>query len=164
MKTNKESDQYHLLTIVHCSEVIKNKLERINYNKTLFDDDFYRDSFIPPMIQIGESMKKLTDQTKNELIESQPEKIIGMRNILAHTYTQVDTNILWNSVTKRVPELYLSINKILEKNYGINLNDEQNSVQINISKVELNKKPKAIIDLSELYKGDKERSDKDYSK
>lgn len=41
------------------------------------------------------------------------DKIIGMRNIIAHEYGDIDYEIVWGAVTNRVPELIVVLDELV---------------------------------------------------
>ncbi len=57
------------------------------------------------IIQIGELITRLSDEFKKKNPQI-PWKIIkNMRNIHAHDYEHVDMDIMWETLTIRIPEL-----------------------------------------------------------
>ena len=54
---------------------------------------------------IGEAASKVSPETKSELPDLPWQDIIGMRNRLVHVYFDVDLDVVWDSVTKDLPEL-----------------------------------------------------------
>ena len=57
------------------------------------------------IIQIGELITRLSDEFKKKNPQI-PWKIIkNMRNIHAHDYEHVDIDIMWETLTIRIPEL-----------------------------------------------------------
>lgn len=42
-------------------------------------------------------------------------QIIGMRNVLVHGYFDIDTEIVWKTVSHDVPKLKSSLEKLLER-------------------------------------------------
>lgn len=65
---------------------------------------------------IGETIKSIDDKTKGTLLSLYPEipwkKIIGLRNIISHEYANIDYDIIWVVITKHLPTLADSINKL----------------------------------------------------
>jgi uncharacterized protein with HEPN domain len=54
---------------------------------------------------IGEAASKVTLEGRASVPELPWSKIIGMRNRLVHAYFDVDTDILWNTVTEALPKM-----------------------------------------------------------
>ncbi|HET7415058.1 MAG TPA: HepT-like ribonuclease domain-containing protein [Arthrobacter sp.] len=43
------------------------------------------------------------------------DRIVGMRNVIAHEYGDVDYEIVWAAVTKRIPELLAVLDALLQE-------------------------------------------------
>ena len=56
-------------------------------------------------IIIGEASKHLPLETRKRYPQIPWQKIVGMKNILTHDYPETDTEILWKTAKKRLPEL-----------------------------------------------------------
>jgi len=54
---------------------------------------------------IGEAARQISEEFKIIHPEIEWRKIIGMRNRIHHEYFSVDYDIVWNVVTKEIPEL-----------------------------------------------------------
>ena len=63
---------------------------------------------------IGESLNNLRKYDP-PLAAEIPDlnRIIGLRNILAHAYAVVDDSVVWSAAHSRVPELLVRINELL---------------------------------------------------
>jgi len=63
---------------------------------------------------IGEALARIrrVDPTLFERI-GDAEKIVGLRNIIAHGYDVVDDAILWNAYVEKIPLLQSSVNTLL---------------------------------------------------
>lgn len=57
------------------------------------------------IIQIGELVSRLSDEFLVEHSEIPWHAIKAMRNLHAHDYERVDLGMVWNSLTKEIPEL-----------------------------------------------------------
>jgi len=85
-----------------------NRIE--SYTTNLSFDDFsesrlYQDAIVRNLEIIGEAVKRLP----KELIERYPDiewkKVAGLRDILIHAYFGIDTEIVWDVVQNKIPEL-----------------------------------------------------------
>ena len=65
------------------------------------------------IIQIGELANRLSDETKVNSKNIPWRAIIGMRNLHAHDYENVDLEIVWNTLLEDIPELEQSLEKLL---------------------------------------------------
>lgn len=134
MKNGTIQDKINLEEIMDLTIIISNRLKRINFNKMTFsNDDFIRDSFIPPLMHIGESINHLNADMAEEISSNHAKDIIGIRNRLAHAYLGIDEQVLWKTITNEVPKLGLNTINALEKYFNITYSKEKN-ILIDIQK------------------------------
>lgn len=62
---------------------------------------------------IGEACKQLPQTIRNKYPEIPWQRIIGIRNIIAHEYAAVDLEIVWQTLKESLPELKPQIQRIL---------------------------------------------------
>lgn len=62
---------------------------------------------------IGEAARKVSAEFQGEHPEIPWQRIIGMRHRIVHDYMHVDEDILWQVVTKDLPELLPLLEAIL---------------------------------------------------
>ncbi len=66
------------------------------------------------ILQIGELTTRLTEDFKNQHSEIAWNQIKALRNIHVHEYEKVDYELMWEILTKNIPELKQSLQAILE--------------------------------------------------
>lgn len=54
---------------------------------------------------IGEAARALPESVREPAPDIPWAKIIGMRNVLVHGYFEIDTDIVWNAVTRDIASL-----------------------------------------------------------
>jgi len=64
---------------------------------------------------VGEAASRITEETKSNHTEVEWAKIIALRNILVHEYYIIDEKVLWNIITKDLPDLKNEIISLLNK-------------------------------------------------
>ena len=61
---------------------------------------------------IGEAANKIPEDFKQKHLEIDWRAIIGMRNIIAHGYFTIDSDIIWDTIQKDIPELLSKFKEI----------------------------------------------------
>lgn len=114
--------------VVHLLQKIKQTLERIIVNSKEIDS--YQYYYLTPagmerlestcmlLIAVGESIKGIDKLTNKELLTQFPEVdwkgAMGIRDIIAHHYFDLDAEIVYNVVKKNLPDMLATINSILQ--------------------------------------------------
>lgn len=63
---------------------------------------------------IGEAVRNLSEEYKEEHSDIEWNKAMAMRNILTHGYFGVDLKIVWDTANKTLPEFKKQIESLLE--------------------------------------------------
>lgn len=114
--------------VVHLLQKKKQTLERIIANSKEIDS--YQYYYLTPagmerlestcmlLIAVGESIKGIDKLTNKELLTQFPEidwkGAMGIRDIIAHHYFDLDAEIVYNVVKTNLPDMLATINSILE--------------------------------------------------
>lgn len=93
---------------------IKRYTAGIHLDEILRDEKTF-DAVIRNLEIIGEAVKHLPDQVRNENPEIDWKSIAGLRDILIHEYFGVDPEIILDVVKNKLPFLEKQVKKILEK-------------------------------------------------
>ena len=79
-----------------------------------FDGDSMRiDAVLHNLHIIGEAVKGIPDEIREEHPEIEWRKIAGLRDIVAHHYFGIDLDIIWDVTQNKLPELFRSISEIV---------------------------------------------------
>jgi len=106
-----------LLKIVQYIDEIEGTVSRFNLNLDKLKNDYVAKNAIAMCIlQIGELVGNLTEDFRTAYDTVPWRDIIGMRNIAAHSYGSFDMEMLWSTVTDRIPELKSYCEEIIEEN------------------------------------------------
>jgi uncharacterized protein with HEPN domain len=100
--------------IIECIELIEKYLEG-NSREDFFSRTQLQDSIIRRIEIIGEAVKNLPGDFRNEHQEVPWQEIAGMRDILIHEYFGIDLDLTWEAVKTDIPDLKMKILKIKEE-------------------------------------------------
>jgi len=104
MRSRDDRDAAFLNDIREACAKITKKLKNCKFPHFADDEDL-RDIVVLQLIIIGEAARQLTDKTRNLYPQVPWSEMIGIRNILAHTYWSADALKIWETATRDIPEL-----------------------------------------------------------
>lgn len=104
-------------------------IERIINNSQAIDDSQYYvlspagmerlESTCMLLLAIGESIKGIDKMTRKQLLPNYPEVdwkgAMGIRDIIAHHYFDIDESIVFDVVKNKLPGMLETINKMIEE-------------------------------------------------
>ena len=108
---------------------IASTIERIISNSQAIDDSQYYvlspagmerlESTCMLLLAIGESIKGIDKMTRKQLLPNYPEVdwkgAMGIRDIIAHHYFDIDESIVFDVVKNKLPGMLETINKMIEE-------------------------------------------------
>ncbi|WP_308233795.1 HepT-like ribonuclease domain-containing protein [uncultured Prevotella sp.] len=108
---------------------IASTIERIIDNSKAIDDSQYYvlspagmerlESTCMLLLAIGESIKGIDKITQKQLLANYPEVdwkgAMGIRDIIAHHYFDIDESIVFDVVKNKLPEMLETINRMIEE-------------------------------------------------
>ena len=108
---------------------IASTIERIINNSQAIDDSQYYvlspagmerlESTWMLLLAIGESIKGIDKMTRKQLLPNYPEVdwkgAMGIRDIIAHHYFDIDESIVFDVVKNKLPGMLETINKMIEE-------------------------------------------------
>jgi uncharacterized protein with HEPN domain len=62
-----------------------------------------------------EAARNLSSEIKSQNPDVQWAEIVGFRNILVHEYFSLDLDIIWETVSRNIPDLRAQVSEILKK-------------------------------------------------
>ncbi len=103
-------------------------LERIpkRFENIALPQDFYNtesglehlDSICMVLLAVGESFKQINQKTEGNLLAAYPQipwqEIMGLRNILAHAYFEVDEQQIYNICRDDIPQLIETVRQMIQ--------------------------------------------------
>jgi len=84
----------------------------------LMDDDILKRACVRSLEVIGEAVKNLSEDFKEEYPELEWKKIAGIRDKLIHHYFGVDWDIVWDVIQNKLPDMEKKIKTLVEKASG----------------------------------------------
>ena len=108
---------------------IASTIERIIDNSKAIDDSQYYllsptgmerlESTCMLLLAIGESIKGIDKMTQKQLLSNYPEVdwkgVMGIRDIIAHHYFDIDESIVFDVVKNKLPGMLETINKMIDE-------------------------------------------------
>lgn len=99
-----QRDLQFLLDMLQSAELI------LTYTAQSSKDEFVanvqlQDSIIRRLLVIAEAARRVSDTTRQALLNVSWQEINGMRNRLVHEYDDVNLNIVWDVVQFEIPPL-----------------------------------------------------------
>ena len=108
---NIKNDKYYLEKIISDLEFIIEHTKGKTKNE-IENNDLLVDSIMFRIIQIAENNSRLSEEFKKEYNEIPWVAIKGMRNKIVHNYGVVNMVIIYDTVTRWIPEMYEKLIKI----------------------------------------------------
>lgn len=99
--------------IEECNYLLK-KAEGLEFEQFLKDEDLKR-AVVRSLEVIGEAVKKIPEDFKDEFKEIEWKDVAGMRDKLIHEYFGIDYEIVWKTLKEDIPWLKEVTEKILEE-------------------------------------------------
>ena len=101
---NQEKDQLYIQHIVEAIERIESYVVGLDFSS--FDRNLMAHTAVIRELEvIGEAAKNLSAEFKTSHPNIKWPEIIGMRNKLIHEYFDIDTELVWQTIIKDLPEL-----------------------------------------------------------
>jgi uncharacterized protein with HEPN domain len=86
-----------------------------NGRDEFFTSTLVQDAVIRQFSIIGEAARRLPNAQKALYPETPWRKIIGMRNIIIHDYSETDLPTIWDAVEKGLPALRITVESMVKR-------------------------------------------------
>ena len=71
-------------------------------------------AIIQSLIVIGEAIKNVPSDVRDDYPHVPWKSIAGMRDKLVHEYWAIDEQVVWETITKHIPQLKIDISQVIE--------------------------------------------------
>ena len=105
-------DQQSIKDILDAAKEILSFLSGMDY-EALDADSRTQAAIMYEIIVIGEAANRLSKEFRLQHSSIPWKDIVGMRNILAHQYDRVDSEVVWDAATQDIPELISLLEPLL---------------------------------------------------
>lgn len=74
-----------------------------------------QDAIIRRIEIIGEAVKNVSNETRNQYPNIPWREMAGMRDVVIHQYFGVSIGLIWNVATEDIPKLEIPIKNLIDK-------------------------------------------------
>ena len=99
----KRNHKLFIEDILKAIDKVEGYIEDFTY-ETFAKNDMAQDAVIRNFEIIGEASKNISEDLREEFSDIPWRRMIGLRNIAVHEYFGVDLGIIWEIITKNLPE------------------------------------------------------------
>ena len=96
--------------------LIEKYIEGLDYKK-FSENQMVIDAVLRNLELIGEASKIIPEEIKSKYSNLPWPEMIGLRNIAAHGYFKIDLEIIWDIITKDIPEAKKQLIKMLKEKF-----------------------------------------------
>ncbi len=103
----------YLKDILAAIESIESFIEGMEAEE-FWSDDKTSSAVVRKLEIIGEAVKHVPDRVRQQNPQIMWREMAGMRDKLIHSYFSVDYQLIWRTITERLPQIRSEIQKILQ--------------------------------------------------
>lgn len=102
----------HLQDIIDAIQKIEKYTKNLSFENFLIDE-LIQDGVLKNLIIIGEAVKNIPEDIKIINSEIEWKKIAGLRDILIHSYFKINSRIIWDIISNKIPKLKIQLLKLI---------------------------------------------------
>lgn len=103
-----DRDAAHLWDMLDIAKEIHSMMRRHDL-ETFLSDRILQRALERCLEILGEAARRVTDEARRDMAEIPWKEIVGLRNIIAHEYGEIDHEILFSITTRDIPRLIASL-------------------------------------------------------
>ena len=113
MRRSRERDRVHLLRMRDAAQYTQQfaagrEIEELN------TDIQFRMALVKAVELVGESASRTSDELRAQQPQIPWPKMIGMRNVLVHSYWAIEQADFWDTVQNYIPRLIAELERLIE--------------------------------------------------
>jgi len=113
------SEQQYLVDIVEAADAVARFLAGVD-RESFLKDELRQSAVMQKIGVIGEAAGKIELPLRGKYPEVDWPKVVGMRNILVHSYFSVKLDIVWQTAVQSVPDIREKVVRILANEFPSN--------------------------------------------
>jgi len=102
----------YLQDIIDDIQKIEKYTKNLSFENFLIDE-LIQDGVLKNLIIIGEAVKNIPEDIKIINSEIEWKKIAGLRDILIHSYFKINSRIIWDIISNKIPKLKIQLLKLI---------------------------------------------------
>ena len=105
---------------LYLEDILESCQRIVSYTAGMSYDSFVKNNMVYDAVLrnieiIGEAVKQVPKDIRDQYSEVDWRRIVGMRDIVAHHYFRIHDEIVWDIVENKIPELTEKIESILKE-------------------------------------------------
>lgn len=101
----------YLNDMIEACERVLRYTEGLNAHQ-FFSSDMVYDAVMRNLEIIGEAAKAIPDEVRTQAPDIEWRKVAGLRDVLAHVYSGIDNQIVWDVIHSKIPELLNALRRL----------------------------------------------------
>ena len=111
MKPGTETDRVLLEHMNECIDRIREYTD--DQRATFYGSHLVQDAVVRNLQTLAESTQRLSETLKDTEPDMPWRAIAGFRNVLAHSYLEIDLEVVWSVIETDLPELAAAIKRMM---------------------------------------------------
>ena len=105
---DRSKDNHIMLHILDYCNQIQEAVKEIETYEKLIPSNFNKNALAMPFVQIGELVRILSNEFKEQHSEIPWVEVKTLRNVLVHSYGKIEWDKLWDTAISDIPDFLIS--------------------------------------------------------